>query len=56
MTKRTDSVKEHDGGWFGVHDEDDPKGPPKRMFRTREEAEALDSLLKVSNQKQAPKG
>jgi hypothetical protein len=49
--KRKDSVKEYDGGWFGVHDEEDPdpKAPPKRMFRTKEEAEALDSLLMVAN-------
>jgi hypothetical protein len=51
MAKRKDSVKEYDGGWYGVHDENEvnPKAPPKRMFRTREEAEALDSLLMVAN-------
>lgn len=54
MSKRKDSVKEYDGGWFGVHAEGaDPKDPPKRMFRTREEAEALDSLLMVTQKKPA---
>ena len=55
MSKRRDSVKEYDGGWFGVHDDEDPKGPPKRMFRTKEEAQALDSLLLVSNKRPNPK-
>jgi hypothetical protein len=52
MAKRTDSVKEHDGGWFGVHDDAlGPKAPPKRMFRSKAEADALDALLVVSSQK-----
>lgn len=51
--KRKDSVKEYEGGWFGVHDDNDPKQAPKRLFRTKEEAQALDSLLIVANGKKS---
>ena len=54
MATRKDAVTEHDGGWFGANGSPDKKDPPKRMFRTKEEAQALDSLLQVSS-KPAPK-
>lgn len=54
-TTRKDCVTEHDGGWYGANGSPDKKDPPKRLFRTKEEAEALDALLKISNDKKPAK-
>ena len=51
---RKDCVTEHDGGWHGASGSTDPEDPPKRLFRTKEEAQALDSLLMISNEKKKP--
>lgn len=40
-------VKDVGGGFTAMCDE---LGNPKRLFRTKEEAEALDALYKVANQ------
>ena len=44
--RRADEVQEMDGGWFGAtgHGKD-----VKRMFRTKEEADACDGLLMGAN-------
>lgn len=42
---RKDAVKEYDSGWFGATGSDDPKVEPRRLFRTKEEAEIADSLF-----------
>lgn len=43
---RKDAVKEMEGGWYGATGHTDDV---KRMFRTKEEADACDGLLMGAN-------